>query len=1000
MLPIKPLLSALTIPVMGQLSEMQEVLNEAVAKVMAVTEADAASIRLMDDEKEEFAFSVYQGFSKAYGRERPTRVRDEAGAKTIVETLEQLISEDILTDSGGNGNPLAKEGFRSVVYLPLKTPKETFGLMTLASREPGRLSSKKADIFRAIAHQISVALENAQLLAARKQAEGLLRTSEETARRLAKENATVAEIGRIISSTLNIEEVYDRFAEEARKLIPFDGISVNMIDRGKDIVWFPYVSGIVVIGHQRGDTLPLAGSVVEEVARTRLGTIIPLDNSSKSKGSHPALSMAYEAGLRSLMVIPLISKDQVIGVIFFRSAQSNIYSDQDLRIGESIASQIAGAISNAQLFAEHERTEEALRLSEQRYRALAESAQDFIFIIDRNGYVQYVNSSGAKEFGCHPEEIIGRNIKEPLSPEIIKQQHQNIQKVFESGESLRIDNKVLLPNRELWLNTQIIPLWNEGKDDRANAVFGVSRDITERKHAEEALRKSEAKFQELFDEAPVGYMELDAEERIIQVNRTELDMFGYTLEEMLGQPIWKFVSEKERETSRQTLMAKLSGSMQPGRDLERTYVRKDGTTFPVLINDSFIRNAEGRITGIRTAVQDITERKRAEEKMAALQEQLRQSQKMESIGRLAGGVAHDFNNLLTVIRGYSQLSLGELQKGDPLWENIEEVRKAADRAADLTRQLLAFSRRQILEFKTVNLNNLIQAMEQMLRRMIGEDIELIIHGGENLGSIKTDPGQMEQVIMNLAVNARDAMPSGGKLIMRTENVCLDEKYARNHASMKPGYYVKLSISDTGCGMTPEIRERAFEPFFTTKEKGKGTGLGLSTVYGIVKQSDGNIWIDSEPGKGTTFNIYLPRMDEPVEVLIKKGELKETPRGNETVLVVEDEEAVRKLAVHTLKKQGYKVLEATGGKEALGVVERHPEPIHLILTDVVMPGMSGPELVEGLRQVRKEFKILFMSGYTDDSVIYHGVREGEMNFIQKPFTVETIGRKVREVLDED
>jgi CheY-like chemotaxis protein len=282
--------------------------------------------------------------------------------------------------------------------------------------------------------------------------------------------------------------------------------------------------------------------------------------------------------------------------------------------------------------------------------------------------------------------------------------------------------------------------------------------------------------------------------------------------------------------------------------------------------------------------------------------------------------------------------------------------------------------------------------------MIGEDIELIIHGAENLGSIKTDPGQMEQIVMNIVVNARDAMPSGGKLILETDNVYLDEEYARSHPSVKPGYYVKLSISDTGCGMTPEIRERVFEPFFTTKEKGKGTGLGLSTVYGIVKQSDGNISVYSEPGKGTTFTIYLPRMDEPAEMLIKKGESDEVPRGDETVLVVEDEEAVRKYAVRILKKQGYKVLEATQGDEALLVLERHPETIDLILTDVVMPGMSGPKLVESLRQIRKKSKILYMSGYTDESVIRHGVREGEVNFVQKPFTLEMLGRRVREVLD--
>jgi CheY-like chemotaxis protein len=304
-----------------------------------------------------------------------------------------------------------------------------------------------------------------------------------------------------------------------------------------------------------------------------------------------------------------------------------------------------------------------------------------------------------------------------------------------------------------------------------------------------------------------------------------------------------------------------------------------------------------------------------------------------------------------------------------------------------------------LEFKVLDLNQLIHRLEKMLRRMIGEDIELSIHPGENLGMITTDPGQMEQVIFNLAVNSRDAMPVGGKLILETENVYLDEEYARNHVSVKPGNYVRLSVSDTGRGMTQEVKDRVFEPFFTTKEKDRGTGLGLSTAYGIVKQSGGNIWVYSEPGKGTTFKIYLPRVDEAVEELEEKKYLETIPRGSETVLVVEDEEVVRRLALLVLKKQGYKVLEAAQSGDALLICEQNKEPIHLILTDVVMPRMSGPEFIDRLQQVRQDFKVLYMSGYTDEAVVHHGVREREMDFIQKPFSLEALSRKVRDVLDK-
>ncbi len=489
---------------------------------------------------------------------------------------------------------------------------------------------------------------------------------------------------------------------------------------------------------------------------------------------------------------------------------------------------------------------------------------------------------------------------------------------------------------------------------------------------------------------------MDTEGHITQVNRTELEMLGYIAEEVLGQPAWNFIVEKEE--SRKAVAAKLAGEISLSKAFERTYRRKDGTTFPALIEDRLLRDSEGRIVGIRSTIQDISDRKRAEQEKASLEEQLRQSQKMEAIGHLAGGIAHDFNNLLTIIKGYSQLSLIELKEGDPLKGNIEEVKKATDRAADLIRQLLAFSRRQVMEMRVLDLNILLQNLDKMLRRVIGEDIELVTLLAEDLGRVKTDPGQIEQVILNLAVNARDAMPSGGKLTIETANVELDETYARRHVAVTPGRYVMLAVSDTGVGMTPEVRDRVFEPFFTTKEKGKGTGLGLSTVYGIVKQSEGNIWIYSEPGHGTTFKIYLPQAEELLEEVKEKVVGEELPCGSETVLVVEDEEEVRKVAARILRGQGYKVLEASNGADTLMICKEQKERFHLILTDVVMPQMSGRQLVEQLRQVYQNFKVLYMSGYTDNTIVHHGVLERGINYIQKPFTVGALACKVREVLD--
>ncbi len=388
---------------------------------------------------------------------------------------------------------------------------------------------------------------------------------------------------------------------------------------------------------------------------------------------------------------------------------------------------------------------------------------------------------------------------------------------------------------------------------------------------------------------------------------------------------------------------------------------------------------------------EITERKQ-------LEAQLLQSQKMEAVGRLAGGIAHDFNNLLTVIKGYSELLVEEVGGDGRLRRAAEEIDKAADRAALLTRQLLAFSRRQVLEPEVLDLNDVVANMDKMLRRLIGEDIDLVSVRRPGLGRVKADPGQIEQVIMNLAVNARDAMPQGGKLTLETANVELDEVYARNHVAITPGSYVMLAVSDTGCGMDAETQARIFEPFFTTKELGKGTGLGLATVYGIVKQSGGYIWVYSEPGQGTTFKVYLPRLEEAVETAQPEREIVRPARGSETVLLVEDEENVRQLVRQTLEKNGYTVLEARAGAEATQLSAQHPGPIHLMLTDVVMPKMSGRELAERLALLRPGIKVLYMSGYTDNAIVHHGVLDPGTAFLQKPFTAADLGQKVREVLD--
>ena len=530
---------------------------------------------------------------------------------------------------------------------------------------------------------------------------------------------------------------------------------------------------------------------------------------------------------------------------------------------------------------------------------------------------------------------------------------------------------------------------------RVQELEGCDEDRT---RAQNALKESENKFQQFYDEAPVGYHELDTKGRVTRINRKELQTLGYAAGEMLGKPVWNFFEEED--TTRKVILAKLGGDVSFHNTFERTYRRKDGSTLPVLVEDRIIRDKDGQIIGIRSTVEDITEKRRTEEALRKSEEQLRQWQRVEAIGRLAGGVAHDFNNLLMTIKGCSELLLGAFDRRDPRREEVEEILKAADRATSLTRQLLAFGRRQVLQPQVLDLNAVVLNMDKMLRRLIGEDIQLITSLDPELWSVKVDPGMIEQVVMNLAVNSRDAMPNGGKLTIETTNTVHDEEYASRHVSVQAGYYVMLAISDTGCGMDKETQSHLFEPFFTTKETGKGTGLGLSTVYGIIKQSGGNIWAYSEPGLGTTFKIYLPRVEKAAKIYKPRLKPKEAgaPGGTETILLVEDEDAVRSMVSKILKNKGYTVLEARQGNEAIDICERLEGSINLMVTDVIMPHMSGRELAGRLAPMRPEMRVLYMSGYPDNTIVQHGVLESGTAFLQKPFTINALELKVREVLD--
>jgi PAS domain S-box-containing protein len=508
--------------------------------------------------------------------------------------------------------------------------------------------------------------------------------------------------------------------------------------------------------------------------------------------------------------------------------------------------------------------------------------------------------------------------------------------------------------------------------------------------AQEDLHRSELNFRSLVTNAPYGICRCDSTGKILDLNPALVEMLGYaSAAELIGQHIYSLYADTDRWFD----LADFFRSSTPFKGLTAEWKRKNGTTTAVRVSGRSVTN--GRKSGLvfELFTEDVTERR-------ALEQQLRQSQKMEAVGRLAGGIAHDFNNLLMVISGYSEFLLERLGSEPQLRAPAQEIASAAERASSLTRQLLAFSRKQMLAPRIVNLNDVASENLKMLTRMIGEDIDLVWVPGASLWAVRADAGQVDQVIMNLAVNARDAMPSGGKLTIETSNVTLDEDYVRLHTPLRPGEYVMIAISDTGAGMDAETQSHIFEPFFTTKGT-KGTGLGLSTVYGIVKQSGGYIWVYSELSKGTTFKIYLPRVaasGEPAMQVVAPVEISRAEPGTETILVVEDEANLRYLARQFLEKQGYKVVEAADGAVAMQIAVAHEGVIHLLLTDVIMPGMNGRELAQRISEIRPNIKILYMSGYTENVVGHNGTLDAGVRLLQKPFNLRDLKSKVREVLD--
>ena len=644
---------------------------------------------------------------------------------------------------------------------------------------------------------------------------------------------------------------------------------------------------------------------------------------------------------------------------------------------------------------QRKRAEEAVQREREQAERYLDIAGVMLATLNADEKITLINQKGCEILGYNEEELVGENWFDLLVPREIRKEIRGIFAKLMSGDIEPVEyyeNPLLTKNGE----QRLIAFHNTAVRDSSGQIVGVllsGEDITERKRAEETLRESEAKHRTLVENIPQTVFLKDRASVYVSCNTSYARDLGIGPDDIAGKTDYDFhpreLAEKYRADDQRVMDEGTT------KDIEEPLIKGGQETWVHTVKTP-VRDAQGNVTGILGIVWDITEQKKAADEKQALEAQLRLAQKMESIGRLAGGVAHDFNNMLTGIKGFAGFARDAVEEGSGAHEDLTEVLALADRAAGLTRQLLAFSRRQTLEPVVLDLNKLIEEQAKMLTRLLGEDIELQFLPEPDLGSVRADPGQIEQVIMNLAVNARDAMLDGGKLTIETANVELGDDYARNHVAVVPGPHVMLAASDTGSGMDEKTRQKVFDPFFTTKGAGKGTGLGLSTVYGIVKQHGGNIWVYSEPGKGTTFKVYLPRVAAEAEPRPRTAP--SVGGGSETILLVEDDRAVRDVGRRHLEDLGYTVLCASCAREAEEVAAKHGKPIDLLLTDVVMPDRNGRELYEALAASQEGLKVLYMSGYTENAIVHHGMLEGGIPYLQKPFERKDLATKVRQALE--
>jgi PAS domain S-box-containing protein len=817
-----------------------------------------------------------------------------------------------------------------------------------------------------------------------------------------------------LASELDLRRLLQSFGRAARQIIGARYSIIAILDESGTRFQYVFTSGMdAESAAQLGSPDPASSVIGRLLRHEQPRRVRNPDGDPRVLGFSPAHPRVH-----SWLGVPVASPTRIYGYIgLIDRVGLDEFSEEDESLAAILAAQVGRVYQNGSLYSDvlshaadlqreiesRKQAERALAEREEHIRLLLDSTAEAIYGVDVNGLCTFANRACARLLGYgSPALLLGRNMHQ------LVHHHQGdgdpypgedcrIFRAFRLDQPSHVDDEVFwradsscFP-AEYWSH----PIRREGKVVGCVVTF---LDITERKRLEEDSRRAQQRLREVVVSSPAVLFTLAMSETDVEgltwTSDNLREILGHSPDDAVGRDWW--LSNVHPEDRNRVAAETASELLTRGySNQEYRFRHGDGTYRWTRCDARLIRDDSGHPTEAVGAWLDISEKRRAEEEQSKLRQQLEQAQKLESVGRLAGGVAHDFNNLLTVINGYSDLLLRKLKSDDPLHESISEILKAGQLAANLTRQLLLLSRRRVTQAKSVNLNDVIVEVEKMLARVIGEDIRLEFDLDPSLGHVLADSGQLHQIVMNLAINARDAMPGGGSLTIETRNVDLDDTYANQYAEIRPGPYVQLRVSDTGIGMTSDVMAHLFEPFFTTKQPGEGTGLGLATVYGIVKQAGGSIWAYSEPGRGATFQIYLPRIGADTKSAHESMPAPSSLAGSETVLVVEDQELLRKMAGSVLRSYGYRVLEAANPGEALLHAERHPGPIHLMLTDVVMPGMAGPDLVARLKPLRPDMEVIFMSGYSERTIMQR--TQLGSSYLAKPFSPESLTTKVREVL---